>query len=207
MTAGTPTVVTFTSTITDPALLANGVNLIRTTLRAKHPPSSASCTTMGSTAMRVAGNKTFGLRVHVSESTAGATYYRVSAAFRGVLLRTLSPVVALQITQAAARPSVAAQDDARTSSASIGEFGGSVSTTAADGTIYSLDSACGSPERVDDDHDHAGDGAFQPAVLRPEPLRGSAGTERPAAGAAGGVDHAARCRVEPGLVQRADLRR
>ena len=138
VTAGTPTDVTFTSTITDPLLLANGVNLIRTDAAGKSSTIVGIMHDDGINGDAVAGNKTFSLSVHVNASPAGATYYRVSAAFRGVLQRTLSPIVALQVTQAAARPSVAAQDDARSSSAAIGEFGGSVSTTAADGTVYSL---------------------------------------------------------------------
>jgi hypothetical protein len=94
----TPTDVTFAAVILDSSVLATGVNLLRTDAAGKTLSIVAVMHDDGLSGDAVAGDKTFSCRVSVNEGVVGPAYYRVSAAFKGVLLRSLSSVMAIAVT-------------------------------------------------------------------------------------------------------------
>ncbi|MBS1817887.1 MAG: PKD domain-containing protein [Acidobacteria bacterium] len=94
---GTPTQVLATVVITDTRVLATGVNLLRTDAAGRTLGTVGVMKDDGQNGDAAAGDQIFTLRVSINEAAQGTLYYRVSAAFRGVLLRVLSPVMPLTI--------------------------------------------------------------------------------------------------------------
>lgn len=93
----TATPVLFTSQITDPSVIATGVNLLKTDAAGKTLSTVGVMRDDGKNGDAVAGDKTFSYRVTLNQPTVGQVYYRVSAAFKGVLQRVLSPVMSLVV--------------------------------------------------------------------------------------------------------------
>lgn len=96
-----PTVVTATASIVDPGVITNGVTLLQvaatgatTTLGVMHDD--------GLNGDRSAGDGIYSLNVTFTRAAIGAIQLSVSAAFRGVLLRTRSDNVAMFFQDAAA---------------------------------------------------------------------------------------------------------
>jgi pimeloyl-ACP methyl ester carboxylesterase len=102
----TPTPVLFTARITDPTVLPTGVNLLRTDASGKTLSTVGVMRDDGTNGDVAAGDKTFSLRVTVQGAAVGQIYYRVSAAFKGVIQRTLSAVMPIAVTNAASTPSI-----------------------------------------------------------------------------------------------------
>jgi hypothetical protein len=89
ITVGTSTQVTVTIQITDTALIATSVNLLRLGTAGTQP------TILG--AMQSAGNGTYSLQRAFSEPAAGQIKLQVSAAFQGSLQRVLSNIVTVNV--------------------------------------------------------------------------------------------------------------
>jgi hypothetical protein len=88
--AGASTLVTVTAQIGDPTVIAGGVNLLQVN------STGGSPIILG--VMQAAGNGTFTLQVTLKQATAGTLYLEVSAAFKGLLERVLSPIVPVSVT-------------------------------------------------------------------------------------------------------------
>jgi hypothetical protein len=93
----TPTPVIITAQISDPALIANGVTLLKVDSAGKTLATIGVMRDDGANGDAVAGDKTFSYKASVNEPAVKQVYYRVSAAFKGVLQRSLSSVVVLSI--------------------------------------------------------------------------------------------------------------
>jgi hypothetical protein len=92
----TPTEVLFTAKITNPNVQP-GVNLLKVDASGKTLSTVGAMNDNGANGDRVAGDKTFSLKVNVNEPAVGQTYYRVSAPFKGTLQRTLSSVIGITL--------------------------------------------------------------------------------------------------------------
>lgn len=101
----TPTVVTISAQISDPSVIPASVTALRY-------PTSGPASVIG--ALRddgtngdlVPGDRTYTTRVSFTEGSAGTIRLRVSAAFRGVLLRVLSDMAVVNVTAPINRPPV-----------------------------------------------------------------------------------------------------
>ena len=93
--AATPVVIT--AQITDSTLIAGSVNLLKTDATGKTLATVGTMQDGGTNGDAVAGDKKFSLRVTINEPNVGQTYYRVSAAFKGVLQRTLSSSIIVTV--------------------------------------------------------------------------------------------------------------
>ena len=103
ITVGHATVVTVTSSITDPTLITTGINLIRINANG----SQSILTTLhddGLSGDTVANDKTFSAQVSFNELAAGQIQLQVSAAFKGVLKRSLSNIVVVSVVAGAPNP-------------------------------------------------------------------------------------------------------
>lgn len=92
----TPTTVTVTSVITDPALITTGINLLRLN-------ANGTSTILGQlrddglNGDALAGDKTFSINTTFNEPQTGQIQLQVSAAFRGILKRALSTVITVDV--------------------------------------------------------------------------------------------------------------
>ncbi len=89
VTANVPTAVTFTAVILDPSVISTTVNLLRYPAVGA-PQIVGVLRDDGGGADLVAGDRTYTLGLILNESVQGPITFRVSAAFKGVLLRTTS---------------------------------------------------------------------------------------------------------------------
>ncbi len=96
--AGLPVVVTVTSSITDPALIPESVNLQKLDASGRVLAVIGSLHDDGLNGDGTAGDKVFSISTTVFENTPGVVRLRVSASFRGSLLRSFSPVMTVNIT-------------------------------------------------------------------------------------------------------------
>jgi hypothetical protein len=96
ITVGTSTQVTVTIQITDPALIANSVNLLRLGAPGTQPA------VLG--VMQSAGNGIYTLDPTFNEQSTGQVQLQVSAAFKGALQRVLSNVVIVSVWGVIADP-------------------------------------------------------------------------------------------------------
>ncbi|MEQ1871846.1 MAG: DUF11 domain-containing protein, partial [Vicinamibacterales bacterium] len=103
-----PVTVLFTATITEPSVIATGVNLLKTDATGRTLSVVGVMNDDGVAGDAVRGDKVFSLAVVLNESALGSAYYRVSAPFRGVILRALSPLIPIQVVPA---PTVSAGVD------------------------------------------------------------------------------------------------
>jgi hypothetical protein len=103
---GVPTSVTMTAQIPDLTVIPTGVNLLRTDAAGRTLATAGVMHDDGLAGDAVAGDRIFTLRLTIIESSAGQTFYRVSAAFRSVLLRALSPLIPLTASRTAPAISV-----------------------------------------------------------------------------------------------------
>ncbi|MGI8743071.1 MAG: choice-of-anchor X domain-containing protein [Bryobacteraceae bacterium] len=98
--AGTATVITVTSLITDPSLIATSVNLQRL-------DASGAATVLGVlhddglNGDAVANDHIYTLQLTLTEPITGPISFRVSAAFKGLLARLFSSVFTVTVTSAA----------------------------------------------------------------------------------------------------------
>ncbi len=99
---GVATAVTVTATITDPSLLPESVNLQRYDTAGRAVALMGQLRDDGQNGDAAAGDRTFTLRVTIFEQAPGPLTVRVSAAFRGSLLRTLSAPLTVNVTGATA---------------------------------------------------------------------------------------------------------
>jgi hypothetical protein len=96
ITVNTPTTVTVTVQITDSRLLPNGVNLLRLN-------SNGSSTILGVmhddglNGDATGNDKTLSLNVNFDEAATGQVQLQISAAFKGQLKRTISPVSFIEV--------------------------------------------------------------------------------------------------------------
>ncbi|MCC7007893.1 MAG: hypothetical protein IT184_03680 [Acidobacteria bacterium] len=93
----TPTTVVFTAKITDPSLQPTGLNLLQTDAGGKTLSTVGVMNDTGTNGDAVAGDKIFSRSVSLNQAGVGQLYYRVSAPFKGVLARTLSPVMTVTV--------------------------------------------------------------------------------------------------------------
>jgi hypothetical protein len=96
--AGAPVVVTVTSSITDAALIPESVNLQRLDSSGRVISVLGSLHDDGLNGDAVAGDQIYSITSTVFENTPGVVTVRVSAAFRGTLLRVFSPPLTVNIT-------------------------------------------------------------------------------------------------------------
>jgi hypothetical protein len=89
----TPTTIVVTAQISDPSLIPTGVNLLRVDSSGKTLATVGVMHDDGTSGDATAGDKTFSLAATVNESSVGPIYYRVSAAFKGVMQRAISTSV------------------------------------------------------------------------------------------------------------------
>jgi hypothetical protein len=95
-----PSTVTVAAQISDPSVIATGVNLLRVDSNGRTLATAGTLNDAGLSGDAVAGDKVFSGQVTIAEPTVGAVYFRVSAAFKGLLLRQLSSVVSLEVQTA-----------------------------------------------------------------------------------------------------------
>jgi hypothetical protein len=91
----TPTAVTFTISITDPTLLPNGVNLLKTDANGKTIANVGFMRDDGINGDALAGDRVYSYRVALNVAVAARSYFRASAAFKGVLVRVQSNVASI----------------------------------------------------------------------------------------------------------------
>lgn len=96
ITVNTPTQVLFTVSIPDPTLNPAGVNLVRINTNGGSTVA-AQMVDNGQNGDQQPGDKVFTARLTLTEPQAGELKYQVSAAFRGVLRRSQSPLIAIQV--------------------------------------------------------------------------------------------------------------
>ena len=102
---GVVTTVTVTALISDPSVIPGGVNLQRLDAAGRVIGVLGNLHDDGTSGDAVAGDRTFTFRSTIFEQTPGTVFLRVSAAFRGVLLRAFSRTLSVNITATA--PSIA----------------------------------------------------------------------------------------------------
>lgn len=94
---GIPATITVTSVITDAALISTSVNLLRL-----FPNGTTAILGQlhddGKNGDQIAGDKTFAVQVTLNEAAEGQVKLQVSAAFRGVLTRARSSIVAIPVS-------------------------------------------------------------------------------------------------------------
>jgi hypothetical protein len=105
----TPTQVTVTVQITDPTLLPGGVNLLRLDSTGKTIAIIGLMYDDGTHGDAVAGDRVFSRTITLNEPTTGTAYFEASAAFKGVLKRTLSSPITLSIWNAFMDPTSGAE--------------------------------------------------------------------------------------------------
>ena len=103
ITAVTPTTVTVTVQITDPNVIANGVNLLRLNPTG-NPIVLGVMHDDGLNGDTVANDKNFTLAVSFNEASPGQIQLQVSAAFRGQVRRVLSPTLVINVIAAFGMP-------------------------------------------------------------------------------------------------------
>lgn len=97
----TPTSVVITAQITDTSLIAGSVNLLKVDSTGKTLATVGVMRDDGTNADAKAGDKTFSLTTTVNLSDSGFVRFQVSAAFRGILRRSLSPSVSVEVVNTA----------------------------------------------------------------------------------------------------------
>ena len=96
ITVNTPTSVTFTANISDPALIPNSVNLLQLGTAGRQPAILGQ--------LQASGNNTYTITYTFNQSAAGSLQIQVSAAFRGTLKRVLSNVMTLSVWNVYSNP-------------------------------------------------------------------------------------------------------
>jgi hypothetical protein len=96
ITANVPTAVTITALITDQSLIASSVNLLRLGSNSSTPTVIATLRDDGIAGDALANDGVFS-RTHTFTERAGTIPLQVSAAFRGHLTRSFSPVISVQV--------------------------------------------------------------------------------------------------------------
>ena len=94
----TPTTVTVTASIT-PAPILNGVNLLRVGATGTQSTILGVMHDDGKNGDAVAGDGTYTLQVPINEATAGQIKLQVSAAFRALMMRAVSPTLIIHVTK------------------------------------------------------------------------------------------------------------
>jgi hypothetical protein len=92
-----PTRVVFTASVPDPSLLPGGVNLLLTDASGKTIRTLGVMHDDGLNGDATAGDKVFSYAVTLNQASVGQIYYRVSAAFRGLLLRSQSSILTVHV--------------------------------------------------------------------------------------------------------------
>jgi hypothetical protein len=100
----TPTIVTVTSIIADPALIPTNVNLLRINSNS-NPTILGRLLDNGTNGDAVAGDKIFTAQVNFTETTTGQIQLQISAAFRGVLRRVTTTFFMIDIWNQVTIPS------------------------------------------------------------------------------------------------------
>ncbi len=100
ITAGVATPIVVTALITSPGLqvIANSVNVLQVVASGNNARVIGAMNDSGVNGDFFAGDGIFGGTVTLTDATAGQTYLQVSAAFKGTLRRTLSPVISVLVT-------------------------------------------------------------------------------------------------------------
>ena len=105
---GVPTVVTVTALIEDPLLIPASVNLQQIDATGKVVAIVGTLRDDGTNGDVVAGDKVFSARVTLNEAQEGSVSLRVSAAFKGLLMRVFSPTLTVRAAQGEAVAAVGA---------------------------------------------------------------------------------------------------
>ena len=95
---GVATIVTVTALISDPSVLPEGVNLQRLDTAGRVVAVLGLLRDDGMNGDVAAGDKTFTIRATIFETTPGPVTLRISAAFRGSLIRALSAPLTVNVT-------------------------------------------------------------------------------------------------------------
>ena len=96
---GTAISVVVTAQIADPSLISTSVNLLRVDGSGRTLANLGLMNDTGIDGDAVAGDRVFSKTAPLREESIGMVRFRVSAAFRGVLQRALSPIVAVHVWQ------------------------------------------------------------------------------------------------------------
>ncbi len=129
--AGVPVVVKVTSSITDPSLIPESVNLQRLDASGRVISVIGSLRDDGINGDATAGDKVFTLSTTILENTPGTVRLRVSAAFLGSLLRAFSSVLTVNITGTATGIAIQSPGNAAYLNTSVVTVQGSVGDPAA----------------------------------------------------------------------------
>ncbi len=97
--SGISTSLLFTISITDPSVLPNGVNLLSVDSTGKALGIIGQLNDDGKSGDAVAGDHIYSIAIATTESAVGQVYFRISAAFQGVLQRVQSPVLTVSVLQ------------------------------------------------------------------------------------------------------------
>jgi hypothetical protein len=97
----TPTPVVITAQITDTTLIAGSVNLLKVDAAGKTLATIGVMRDDGLNGDLKAGDRIFGLATTIDPSDSGFIRFKVSAAFRGILRRLLSPSLSVEIVNTA----------------------------------------------------------------------------------------------------------
>jgi hypothetical protein len=100
--AGTSTLVTITAQITDPTIISGSVNLVRVNSNGTSAILGAAHDD-GQNGDTLAGDNTYTIQLPFNETTSSIIQLQVSAAFRGLLKRIISPVQ-LEVWESLADP-------------------------------------------------------------------------------------------------------
>jgi len=97
ITVNAPTTVTVTVSITDPTVIANSVSLLRLAATGGQPLILGQLHDDGKGGDAVAGDHIYTLQVTFNEPVASQIQMEVSAAFRGLLKRSVSSAVVVDV--------------------------------------------------------------------------------------------------------------
>lgn len=97
ITVATPTTVIVTARIDDPTFVAGSANLLKVDAAGRTLATIGALRDDGLNGDAVAGDKNLTIRFIANEPTVALSYYRVSAAFKGVLQRVLSTTVVVTV--------------------------------------------------------------------------------------------------------------
>jgi RHS repeat-associated protein len=102
--AGVASTLLFTVSITDPSVIPNGVNLLRVDSTGQTLNIVGQLHDDGQSGDAKSGDQIYSIAINTTENSAGQVYFRISAAFRGVLQRVQSPVMTVSVVSSTLPP-------------------------------------------------------------------------------------------------------
>jgi hypothetical protein len=102
--AGVASTLFFTVSITDPSVIPNGVNLLRVDATGQTLNIVGQFHDDGQSGDAKSGDQIYSIAINTTENSVGPLYFRVSAAFRGVLQRVQSPSLIVSVVNSTLPP-------------------------------------------------------------------------------------------------------